>query len=755
MHGVAKGARKPTIGFLAARLDEPYQYAVWSGAAEEAARLGATVVFFGGQRLGSPVGYEALDNIAFDLASRSRVAALVVMANVIGTFLNREELLSFLGRFGTVPVISVGVDFPGIPSVSIKNEGGMTAIADHLAKVHGRKNFLFLAGPAGHPESAAREAEFRDRVRCLLGDAGSVATENCNFQEEDAYAAMEGLLQRGCRVDAVVAANDLMAMGALRALAEAKVRVPEEVSVTGFDDTEDSRVSLPPLTTVRQPTRELGHAAIRHLARGLGLLAEDEARERPDITFVIRESCGCPLSTIADPLCADPESPPAGNDSADPLEVLVNDVNGELRAGRSPARLRPSGLNGSLRDRALLVISEGEARYQAALRRSAERRSAVLRDIESSLVSSFSIPDILNEVARGTRALGISACWLALFESQSAKPDWARLFLASEGDRQRILAPCGMRFRTVELLPGGLPKRWNAYVCEPLRFGEERLGYLICTADGDDRLVFEALRDQASSAIKGALLMAAERGRERRLEHEVRVRTLELSAANDRLREEIERRTTLERELLDISNDIMGRIGRDIHDDLCQEIAGIGLMAAILEGSLRRQDTAVAAAAAESAASIARAAASTASAAKGMARGLYPAELEAKGLPDAVAELVASARDRSAADIVLDVTGGFSLKNSEKALQLYRIVQEALGNAVAHAEATEIVVGLRMDRETVQVEVTDNGVGLGKTQRNASGMGLRIMKYRASVIDGELRVRSQGRGTTVSCRVAR
>jgi DNA-binding LacI/PurR family transcriptional regulator len=148
------------IGFLAARLDEPYQHAVWRGAAEEAERIGTAIVFFGGQRVGSPVGYEALDNIAFDLAARSHVAGLAVMTNVIGTYLSGEELLQFIGRFSSVPVVSVGVDIPGVPSVRINNQGGMIAVADHLVKVHKRSRFLFLAGPAGHSESIGREREF-------------------------------------------------------------------------------------------------------------------------------------------------------------------------------------------------------------------------------------------------------------------------------------------------------------------------------------------------------------------------------------------------------------------------------------------------------------------------------------------------------------------------------------------------------------------------------------------------------------------
>jgi len=698
-------ASKPIIGFLAARLEEPYQHAVWTGAMEEAERLGVSLVFFGGQRVGSPEGYEALDNIVFDLAARSRVAGIVVMTNVIGTFLSREEQSAFLARLGPVSVVSIGVEFSGRPCVRVSNEGGMSAVARHLIEVHGRRDFLFLAGPERHGESATREAEFRCTATELLGPGARVTVRYCNFQEEEARVAVSEALSGGVPFDAVVAANDLMAMGALKALEDAVIDVPSAVSVTGFDDTEDSRFAVPALTTVRQPTRELGTEAIRRLAREIGL-AGGEDEETRSVSFVVRESCGCP------------------------------------RAGAGDA-----------------VLTEADARHQASLRRAAERRTKVLREIEASLVSSFALTDILAEVARGTRALGIGACWLVLFESRGETPTWARLFLASDGGAPRILAPYGLRFRTEELLPGGLPDRWRSFVCEPLRFGEERLGYLVCVAGGNDRRAFEALRDQASSAIKGALLMAAERDRERRLEQEVRSRTVELTAANERLTEEMERRSALERELLDVSNDIMGRIGRDIHDDLCQDIAGIGLMAALLEGSLRRSDVPQAAAAAESAAAIAAAASRTASRAKGMARGLYPAELEAKGLVEAVAELARSAGSRSAASIRMEVTSGFFLKDSEKALQLYRIVQEALGNAVAHSRAAEIVVSLRMDREAVLVEVADDGVGLGAAdegrRRGGLGMGLRIMKYRASVIGGELKVRSKDRGCAVSCRVAR
>jgi DNA-binding LacI/PurR family transcriptional regulator/signal transduction histidine kinase len=752
------GKRAPVIGFLAARFDEAYQNAVWRGAALEAERIGAAIVFFGGQRIGSPIGYEALDNIAFDLAKHSRMSGLVVMSNVIGTYISDAEQQEFLDRFADKAVVTIGFEFPGIPSVSVDASGGMSSIAEHLVRIHGRRRFLFLAGPKGHKESEAREAEFLGAMD-RPGDAGRRGADTTvellygDFTEEDAREKVARFLCLGRPIDAIVAANDLMAVGAIRALAERGVDVPREVSVTGFDDTEDSRFSVPPLTTVRQPAVELGRMAVIRIAERLGLSPGPPAAQ-PTVSFVVRESCGCPYAHGQ-------EEPTRGTDEArdddeversEPVSVLSDEVNREIRAGRNPSRLRRLAFEPSMRESALLAIAEGECRFLASQRFAAERRVSVFGDIEASLVSSFALEHILEQIARGARELGISGCWLSLFESKGLSPEWSKLFLASDSKGTRILAPYGLRFRTAELVPGGLPGSWRAYVCEPLRFGDDRLGYLVCTADSTERRMYEALRDQVSSALKGAILMAAERDRERSLERAVRARTLELSTANARLVEEMARRKSLERELLEISNRIVGKIGQDIHDNLCQDIAGLGIMAAVLEGKLRRGGMAEES---EAAAALARAAGETAARAKGIARGLYPAELEAKGIVGAVERLVQSARDREGVAIKIEVTKGFAVRDSEKALHLYRIVQEALNNSLRHSFAKEIRVGLYMDRETVTAEVSDDGIGIPPADREENGMGLHILRYRASVIGGELRIRSRDRGTTVTCRVAR
>jgi signal transduction histidine kinase len=485
--------------------------------------------------------------------------------------------------------------------------------------------------------------------------------------------------------------------------------------------------------------------AVRRIAVKLGLIPGEPGFCLP-ISFVIRESCGC----LHVPETEDQR--PEERNSTDDIEPIPAAVKREIRAGRNPGRLRKRSIPPEQREKALLTIAEGECRYLSSRRLLAEKRADILREIESSLVASFGMEDILRKTAHGIRELGISGCWLSLFESRGPSPEWSKLMLSAEGDSVRILSPQGMRFRTAELIPGGLPKSWNSYVCEPLRFGDDSLGYLICTADSSDRRMYVALRDQVSSAIKGAMLMAAEKDRERDLERKVRQRTLELSAANQRLIEEITRRKDLEKEVLTISNLIMDDIGRDIHDNLCQDIAVLGIMGAVLEGKLSRSGLA---AESEEAAAIARNAGLTAAKAKSMARGLYPVDLEAKGIVTAIETMVAAAKKGSPASLRLEVSKGFTVKDSQKAFHLFRMAQEALSNALKHSKAREIKVGLYMDRENITVEVADDGQGFSQKAQAEGGMGLQILKYRAGVIGAELRVRSSGAGTTITCRVAR
>ena len=140
---------------------------------------------------------------------------------------------------------------------------------------------------------------------------------------------------------------------------------------------------------------------------------------------------------------------------------------------------------------------------------------------------------------------------------------------------------------------------------------------------------------------------------------------------------------------------------------------------------------------------------------KQIARGLYPAGLEEHGLVAAVEELVEAARRAHPALIDFRASPDFRLPGTDRALQVYRIIQEALTNALRHSRSERIEVRLSREESRSPVlvaEVTDHGEGLPPAI-SGDGMGLRIMRYRAETAGAELRIEKLDPGTRVTCRI--
>ncbi|HKQ01877.1 MAG TPA: LacI family DNA-binding transcriptional regulator [Actinomycetes bacterium] len=213
--------------------------------------------------------------IAQDLPDRRRLERYVVGGHVDGVLLaslhGDDPLPGTLERAG-VPAVLVGRPtgrWTGgtVPAswVDADNRGGAGKAVDHLAR-RGRRRIATITGPLDMGVGLDRLEGYRDGLAAAgLAGAGDLV-ETGDFTEEGGAAAMARLLERpGSPVDAVFAASDLMAAGALRALRTAGRRVPEDVAVVGFEDSAVARYAQPPLTTVRQPIEEMGRQATRLL----------------------------------------------------------------------------------------------------------------------------------------------------------------------------------------------------------------------------------------------------------------------------------------------------------------------------------------------------------------------------------------------------------------------------------------------------------------------------------------------------------
>ena len=208
----------------------------------------------------------------------------------------------FIERLATrVPVVI----FAGTPHeqavdvVTADNLSGSAAVVTHLIRDHGKRRLFWVHGPADSPDSRERRYGLDYVLRA------SPQCELTGFYEgyysvESGEKAGESLLAMPRRElpDAVVSANDQMAIGVVKALTRAGVRVPEDVAVVGFDDIFPGSLCDPPLTTVHQPMRMLGERACARLLDRIANPALRPATELLPAELVLRSSCGCPPGTV-------------------------------------------------------------------------------------------------------------------------------------------------------------------------------------------------------------------------------------------------------------------------------------------------------------------------------------------------------------------------------------------------------------------------------------------------------------------------
>jgi DNA-binding LacI/PurR family transcriptional regulator len=208
--------------------------------------------------------------IAQTAGQRKKLEQYVLNGHVDGVLLvslhGDDPLPAGLAAAG-VPAVLVGRPVRGVPLpwVDADNRGGATAAVRHLLG-RGRRRIATITGPQDMSAGVDRLDGYRD---ALPGPARALV-EIGDFSEESGVRAMTALLDREPGLDAVFAASDLMAAGALRALRAAGRAVPDEVAVIGFDDSIIARQTDPALTTVRQPVHELGREVTRRLLEMIG-----------------------------------------------------------------------------------------------------------------------------------------------------------------------------------------------------------------------------------------------------------------------------------------------------------------------------------------------------------------------------------------------------------------------------------------------------------------------------------------------------
>jgi LacI family transcriptional regulator len=221
-------------------------------------------------------------------AMRGRVDGLLVMSPGLDASALSENLPANL------PVVLLNCEVAGraFDSLNIDNCGGAMAVTEHLLGL-GHERVGVITGPARNHDSRERLRGTRSVLEARGRGLPAGLVYEGDFSEASGFRGALALLEGARRPSAIIAGNDSMAVGALSALADAGVRVPQDMAVVGFDDIPIARYVSPPLTTVRVSIPELGSRAA---ARLLEALEQGPGRERVQellpTELVVRRSCG-------------------------------------------------------------------------------------------------------------------------------------------------------------------------------------------------------------------------------------------------------------------------------------------------------------------------------------------------------------------------------------------------------------------------------------------------------------------------------
>jgi len=284
---ILAGGKTRVFGLIIPEIAAPTLLPLLAGIEAAARSAGYGLLIYASGK--EPISGEKL----YPILNENNTDGFLVYVNVLD-----EAELTRLNHIG-FPVVLLHQTPPknlSIPYITFHNKRAAQEIVDHLIEAHGCRRIAWLRGPEGHEDSQHRELGYRKALsdHNIPFDPDLVGYGGFNYQ--DARATVAGWLSQQKKLDAIFTGDDESAFGAMSAIFDAGLRVPEDIAVVGFDDIHGERHLFPPLTTVHADFEEAGRQAVLQL---VSLIATGKAPPRiiAPTRLVIRRSCNCHWGT--------------------------------------------------------------------------------------------------------------------------------------------------------------------------------------------------------------------------------------------------------------------------------------------------------------------------------------------------------------------------------------------------------------------------------------------------------------------------
>jgi len=683
-------------------LNDPYQLAIFKSISQSVKDSNLLVWAVQSERIDHTFSFDKHSACKFLKFFEADGVLFLSSAMFLDGNMTTERLKNCINN---LPCISVGYNYAGIPSILIRNRVSMTHIVEHLIKDHGYKKFLFIGGEKFHNDNRVRESVFRRTIERYALKSPDIYAEyaHCNWSEHQTFAFMKDYVSRhpDKAPDAIVAANDNMAIGVLKFLRSAEEAAWKNVAVTGYDDIPQAALEIPALTTVSQPLQKLGAAAVSEL-ESLMEGQDVPIRTHIDTEVRIRSSCGCSL-----------EKSKAAN--------------------------------------ALVYRNEYAPNYQ--FRFKADYYLNIVSSFSQELTDIDTMPALCASLTGFLNMLEVPIFYLFSFATQDDL-QWyergsAQLIYSRTSGKEVHTNYFGEQTDLREFLHRDFPCKVRSIF--QLRAGQKEIGFILYEIDPELQPYICSAFTFIENVLRRINDLELEKQHSALLEKEVQLRSRDLVAVHEKLKQEAERRLAVEAEVLRISELERFRFSIDLHDDICQRLAGISLYCKSLVKMPSLPDSALS--------ELAALVDETLTRTRAYAHDFFPLELDSVNLQEALALLCESSGSQMGLHCDFEWLAKPSVEFlPAQKLNIYRIFQEALHNVSKHAKARKALLRVSENSSDTIFELIDDGIGVKQSQENAlktkkksAGLGLRSMEYRAHQIGAEYSIKpAEPCGTVVS-----
>jgi len=504
--------KRKTLGLIINDIDGNYHRFLWLSFKKAADEMDCNLLVFEGRSLGYTDIVENQHHIVYSFIEKGKLDGLIITSPTISSNITYDEFLKFCGRFKDVPTVSLSVKIPDAISLIADNKEGMKELIKHLIDEHNYKRIIFVTGPKDNVEAIGRFEAYKD----VLSEKKIRFDEELvfygDFIANTGYRIMEEIFNSNVEYDAIVFANDDMALGAIKCIENKKEAgrcpIDKKFIMCGYDDSLNASKVNPPLTTVRQPLKEMCHKAVELLANG-------ENGERVIVfpsAMVRRESCGCSYK---------------GENKQNEDNTATLSAN-----FRAHENIQTYSID-ELFDKLTPILDK------------------------SHIKSCFVFKYIEGPVFYDAKMI---------FDESFKVPSTSEMIYSYYDRERKIIDDSNRVVKTTQILPECFLSDEDryAYLVLPLFFRKEHFGY-ICfeVTDNKDVMTFELLRGQISNTLKGAFMLMEREQIEENLRENERMASLGqmIGGISHNLMTPIMSISCLSSALQDLSNEYLESIG--------------------------------------------------------------------------------------------------------------------------------------------------------------------------------------------------